>query len=77
MKITLRILGHLKDVYFDGKDLLEVEVSKPLTLLEILDKINLPPTMAMAYLKNGNPINKETILKGGEEIIILSPLSGG
>lgn len=77
MKITLRILGHLRDVYFEGKDLLEIEVDKPLTLLEILNRINLPSTMAMAYLKEGKPIHKETMLEGGEEIIILSPLSGG
>ncbi|MBT9164935.1 MAG: hypothetical protein DDT22_00818 [candidate division WS2 bacterium] len=77
MKITLRMLGHLRDVYFGGKDLLEVEIDKPLKLIEILEKINLPPTMAMAYLKEGKPIHKETILEGGEEVIILSPLSGG
>ncbi len=77
MKVTFKVLGHLKELYFKNQDELTVSIDTPLTISQVLETLGFSSNQAMAFLVNGKAVGKDVLLQGGEEVFILSPLAGG
>lgn len=77
MKVTLQIHGHLREYYPRFVEPVAVEVPAPATVAEILKQVGIPPEIAGAVYCNGEPVAKSHQPGDGDELLILSPMSGG
>lgn len=78
MQVTLLVYGHSRE-YFPGVAERHVlQLPGPLSIDEILRKhLRVDPSLVMAVMTGGRRYSREYVPQDGEEVVLLSPASGG
>jgi len=78
VKVTILVYGHSRE-YFPGRaERHEVQLAGPLSIEDILRQcLGVDPSLVMAVLAGGRRYSREYVPQDGEEVVLLSPASGG
>ncbi|MCR4397548.1 MAG: hypothetical protein NUV93_01125 [Firmicutes bacterium] len=76
-KVTLLVHGHGSEFFPGKKSRVEVEVPAPACVNDILDAIGVNRSLVMFAVSNGVRQGKDYVPLDGEELIIVTPPSGG
>jgi molybdopterin converting factor small subunit len=74
LKITLKLVGHLKN--YTGTEALEVELPAGADIQTLLQHFKIQPGEVMAASINGIRVDKDTVLHDND-LLLLIPLAGG
>ncbi len=83
MKITLKLFATLSDFLPEGavENAIEIEVPDSTTPFEVIDRYQVPRSMAHLVLRNGVyvdlPERSEPVLKPGDVLAVWPPVAGG
>ncbi len=75
MYVTVRTGGSLLRKYVPQPK--EVELQTPVTVKELLADLGIPDGLVAAVVINGEKSAKNYLLKGGEEVVLIPPITGG
>lgn len=76
MKIILS--GNLRDLYPKKKREEIMSIDHPITVYELLNKLQINPFVILTVLVNGETKSKDTVLDPDtEEIMLFGPMAGG
>ncbi|WP_235695508.1 MoaD/ThiS family protein [Desulforamulus hydrothermalis] len=73
----VRVTGLLTEYFPAGKEVLTVSLSKPLTVKEILQQIQVNHQLVMTVVVNGQRRDLSYKPADNAEIVLISPLAGG
>lgn len=75
MKITVKLFSYLiQQAGFSEK---ELEIPQSMPIKDILEMINIKPTLAKIILRNGQPAQQEDLVEDGDRLSISPIFSGG
>ncbi len=75
--IKVSVRGHAVE-YFPGQaERFDFPVNGPLTVRQMLDSLGVNPLLIMVVNVNGVKRPKDHLLSDGDELLLLSPPSGG
>lgn len=77
MLVRVRVTGLLTEYFSAGKGILDVPLSTPMSVKEILQKIKLNHELVMTVVINGQRRELSYQPQDGEEIVLISPVAGG
>jgi len=77
MKVVLLLQGHASEFFPGGRNRLEVELEAPSSINQILDKLGVSRSLVMYAFSEGVRRDKDYVPKDGEEVLLVSPPSGG
>jgi len=78
VQVTLLVYGHARE-YFPGRaERYQVQLAGPLSVEAILrEHLAVNPSLVMAVMAGGQRHSREYVPQDGEEVVLLSPASGG
>lgn len=77
MHITLRLEGHIREFFPRLQEPLRIDLSRPATVRELLAAAGVPPELPGSVLCGGVRVDLNHKPADGDELIALSPMSGG
>ncbi len=76
-RVTLLVHGHGREFFPGGKERIDVEVDGALSINEILDHIGVNRSLVMSAFSGGVRRDRDYVPADGEELVLVSPPSGG
>lgn len=76
MKVKISVYGH-SGQYFPKSLPVELDLDKPLSVADILDKLGVNPQLVMSVFSGGERRTRDYIPEDGEELVLVSPPAGG
>ncbi|NPV71063.1 MAG: hypothetical protein HPY55_10535 [Firmicutes bacterium] len=76
-KVTLLVHGHGREFFPGGKERVEVEVDASASINQILDQIGVNRSLVMYAFSGGTRRDRDYVPADGEEMVVISPPSGG
>ncbi|HHY38284.1 MAG TPA: hypothetical protein GX507_05090 [Clostridia bacterium] len=77
MKVKVKAYGGLAHYLPDRKEEIEVEIGDGMALGDLVKGLGIPEEEIWLVSVDNALKPKETILKGGEEVLIFAPVAGG
>ena len=77
MKVTVRLEGHLREFFPGLKAPRELVVSTGVTVSELIELAGMAPELPSAVLCNHQRVERSHRPADGDELVLLSPMSGG
>ncbi|MCP2619975.1 MoaD/ThiS family protein [Candidatus Aminicenantes bacterium AC-334-K16] len=75
MKVTVKLFSYLiNQAGFSQK---EIELPAPVTIQELLEIIQIKPSLAKIILRNGQPARPDDLVEDGDRLVISPIFSGG
>ena len=75
--MRLRVNGHVAQFFPGGKAIHEVALEEPASIREILGRLSVNPQLIMAVFVNNEKRDLDCLVSDGDEVLLLSPVSGG
>jgi len=77
MNVTVRLEGHLREFFPHLREPRVMTVADGLTVAEIIGLAGLAPELPGAVLCNRERVDRSHVPAEGDELVLLSPMSGG
>lgn len=77
MEVTIKLPGALKNKGIDYNEIFKCEDDTTLAVFLGSLNVNAKEIKELVIIVNGKLANKKLVLKDGDELIILSPITGG
>lgn len=78
MRMTIRAVGHAVEYFPGGKDRFDLEVDGPLTIADLLEKLEVKRVFVMAAIVDGQRRDLDfRIDRDGAEVVLITPPAGG
>lgn len=77
MKITVSCVGGSARYFPGGGDKMEVQAEPGETLADVLDRLGVSKDLFMFALASGEKVDLSHRLHEGEDVVLVSPLTGG
>jgi sulfur carrier protein ThiS len=74
--VTIHPHGELT-TYFGRATKSVVPVTPGMTILALIERLNVPPGEVWVYALNGETVKPDATLKGGDSLELFSPVAGG
>jgi len=77
MEVTVKLYNRLRD-YAPGNDnTFSIRLPVGAQLNDLLQRLNIPPTVQRTILVNGRRVDEKATLFTGDEVVMMSPIEGG
>lgn len=79
IEITVKIVGHLEQYISKDKNKIKIKLENKSSIFDLFRKLKIPEEEIkyIMILINGQPANKETLLKSGDRVSLLTLADGG
>jgi len=78
VRVTVLVYGHSREYFPGGAERHELQLAGPLSVEELLrEHLGVDPSLVMAVMAGGRRHSREYVPQDGEEVVLLSPASGG
>ena len=75
--IEVKLFNDLQQYGLGGKNAFHLTVSDGTRIIDLLEKLKIPPDSAHVVLVNGRRQPKDTILSNNDLVVFFSPVAGG
>ncbi|MEW6080548.1 MAG: MoaD/ThiS family protein [Bacillota bacterium] len=75
--MNLRVNGHVAQFFPGGKAVHEMTLEEPASVREVLGRLSVNPQLVMAVYINNEKRDLDCLVNDGDEVLLLSPVSGG
>ncbi|MDI6824391.1 MAG: hypothetical protein QME87_08555 [Bacillota bacterium] len=69
--------GHVAEFFPEGRREHVVALPKPLPVSQVITDLGVNPRLIMKVFLNGRPASKEDLVGDADELLLISPASGG
>ncbi|MCR4426695.1 MAG: MoaD/ThiS family protein [Firmicutes bacterium] len=77
MRVTVRVRGHAREFFPDQREEYDYEFSEGQTVSDMLAALGIKSELVMRVVVDGAVAPKSHVLRDGEVVTLLTPVSGG
>lgn len=77
MKVEVKLFDLLRRYAPDNQNVFHVQLQPGVSVGELLEKLQIPPSVRRTVLVNGRRVEDKTLLSSDDTLVIMSPIEGG
>ncbi|MCL6581492.1 MAG: MoaD/ThiS family protein [Firmicutes bacterium] len=77
VRVVVRVVGHAREFFPGGRDRFDLELDRPARVADILTKLGVGRALVMTAIVGGRRRDLDHPLTDGDEVILMTPPSGG